>query len=110
MFINDSPSLNRSHRFDLLSSSHRVQDGEKGYEGAQEAVQLPKPLLNDLPASDRGRATYSVWGGTRAGWVLQPNTATQVRHVEDGGAFKGGREKMSAVEGELHTEVRAEEG
>lgn len=55
------------------------------------AEQIPTPPLDHLPTSEKG-ATYSVWGGTRTNRVLQFNTATQVRHVENGEAFKeGGR-------------------
>lgn len=65
-----------------------MQDRDKGVAGAQGAVQMPTPTLDDLPASERGGATYSVQGGTGARWVLQLNTATKIIYVEYDGAFK----------------------
>lgn len=65
-----------------------MKDGVKGDTGTRGALQMPTSPLDDLPASERGGDNYSNRGGTIAGCVLQLNTATKIRHVEDGGAFK----------------------
>ena len=76
--------------------------------GTRGAVQMPTSPLDDLPTSERGGANYSMQGGTRPGWVLQLNTATKIRHVENGGAFKEMGRRWGS-RGGFHAEVRVKE-
>lgn len=64
--------------------------GTRKMQVPQGALWMLTPPLNDLPANESGGATDSVQGGNRAGWVLQLNTATKVRHVEEGRGHEGG--------------------